>query len=236
MGESKKIVLFIVEGPSDETSLTLVLSKIIERDKIVRFKITRCDMTAENRINSSNIHNKITEKIKDFIKENKYKYKYKKSDILKVVHLVDTDGTFIENSFILQKDIDGFEYDRQHIFARNVEKVKIRNERKSQVINKLIGTKTVFKDLPYEIYFFSSNLEHVLHDNNNRLSDGEKKKYSHIFEDKFAEEPFKFIEFMNSAEFAVNGEYKHTWDFIKEGTNSLNRYTNFNILLNNLHK
>lgn len=33
---SKKIILFIVEGITDEVSLSLILSKLIEKDKIVR--------------------------------------------------------------------------------------------------------------------------------------------------------------------------------------------------------
>ena len=229
LGKSKKIVLFIVEGITDEISLSLILSKIIEKDKIVKFKIINGDVTSEYGTKLSNILIKITDKIKEFI----VKDIYKKTDIQNIIHLVDIDGAYIDGSLILQKDIDGFEYDTQNIYAKNVEDVRKRNEQKSGILNKLIGTDKVYTDLSYRIYFFSSNLEHVLH-NNQKVSESQKNEYAQMFEDKFADEPYRFIEFINKVEIAVNGDYKDTWDFIKKDTNSLNRYTNFHICINDI--
>lgn len=230
LGKSKKIVLFIVEGITDEISLALVLSKIIERDKIVKFKVINGDITTEYRTNPSNILVKITDEIKGFIVRDIYK----KGDIQNIIHLVDTDGAYIDDALILPKDINEVEYGTQHIYAKNVEDIKERNDQKAQILNKLIGVDKVYKDLPYRIYFFSSNLEHVLH-NNQKVLRHEKNEYAQIFEDKFAGEPYSFIEFINSTELAVDGDYNHTWDFIKKGANSLNRYTNFHLYLNNLN-
>ena len=62
----------------------------------------------------------------------------------------------------------------------------------------------------------------------------DKRKYAEKFEDRFIQSPISFIEFMNNPEFALDGEYKDTWEFIKKDTNSLKRYTNFNLYLNTI--
>ncbi|MBU3181025.1 hypothetical protein [Clostridium psychrophilum] len=229
MGKSRKIVLFIVEGITDKNSLALVLSKIIEKDKIVRFKIINGDITTKNGVNASNIYKKITDYIKEFITGNMYK----KSDILNVIHLVDTDGAFINDNLVLKKDVENIEYNTENIYARNIENIKNRNKQKSQILSKLSTTSIVYVNLPYKIYFFSSNLEHVIHNKQSVCAD-EKHKYSERFEDKFISSPFSFIEFMNNPEFSLNSEYKDTWEFIKKDTNSLKRYTNFNLYLNTI--
>lgn len=209
-------MLFIVEGVTEEDSLALVLSKIIEKDKILRFKIINGDITAQYGINSSNINNKITEHIKDFIARDVYK----KSDILNIIHLVDTDGTFIQDDIILEKDIESIEYTAENIFAKNIDDIKKRNKQKSQILSKLSTTNMVYTNLPYDVYFFSSNLEHVLHNQQSVLAN-EKVNYAEKFADKFVTNPASFIEFKNNPEFALNEEYKDTWEFIKQDSNSL---------------
>jgi len=74
LGKLKKIVLFIVEGITDEISLALVLSKIIEKDKTV-------------------------------------------------IHLVDTDGAYISDNLILEKDVYSIEYTTQNIYAKNIHNI-----------------------------------------------------------------------------------------------------------------
>lgn len=226
LGKTRKIVLFIIEGITDEISLSLVLSKIIEKDKIIRFKIINGDMTSQYGITSKNILMKITEHIKEFIARDIYL----KSDILNVVHLVDTDGVFINDSLIIEKDINSVEYDTQNIYTKNTDGIKKRNKQKSQILSKLAATSTIFVNLPYGIYFFSSNLEHVLHNQQCVLAT-EKSKYAEGFSDKFIASPVSFIKFMNNPEFALTGDHKDTWDFIKKDTNSLKRYSNFNLYL-----
>ena len=229
LGKSSKIILFIVEGVTDEISLSLVLSRIIEKEKVVKFKIINGDITTQNGVDTSNILTKITENIKEFVVRDIYK----KSDILNVIHLVDTDGAYIHDDLILGKDIDSIEYDSENIYAKNIEYIKKRNKQKSQILSKLSNTNTIYTNLEYSVYFFSTNLEHVLH-NQQSVIDAEKSKYADKFEDEFAANPASFIEFMNNPEFALIGKYKDTWDFIKKDTNSLKRYTNFNIFLNTI--
>ncbi|MBW9171337.1 hypothetical protein K2F43_08970 [Clostridium estertheticum] len=228
--KSKKIVLFIVEGVTDRNSFSLVLSKIIEKDKIVRFKVIHGDITTQNGVSASNIYTKITDYIKEFISSDMYR----KSDISNVIHLVDTDGAFINDEQVLQKDTNGsIEYNTQNIYAKNTDNIKKRNKQKSQILSKLATTNMVYANLGYRVYFFSSNLEHVIH-NIQGVNADDKRKYAEKFEDEFITNPISFIEFMNNPEFAINAEYKDTWEFIKKDTNSLKRFTNFNLYLNDI--
>ncbi len=229
LGKSSKIILFIVEGITDEISLGLILSKIIEKDKAVRFKVVGGDITSQNGVNTSNILTKITKVINEFIEKDIYR----KSDILKVVHLVDIDGTFISDDLILEKDVENIEYTTENIYAKNIEKIKARNKQKSQILNKLATSSTVYTNLPYEVYFFSCNLEHVLHNELN-VADDVKEKYAYKFADKYVGNPSDFIDFINNPEFALTGQHKETWEFIRKGANSLNRYTNFNLYIESL--
>ncbi len=83
-------------------------------------------------------------------------------------------------------------------------------------------------NIPYRVYYFSCNLEHVLHNIQNVTTE-EKIELSEKFEDKYSEELMEFIKFINDEEFSMNKSYRDSWEFIKQGNNSLKRYTNFNL-------
>ena len=55
---SKKVILFIVEGPTEETSLSRILKKIID-SKEVFFHIVNTDITSDRLSNTSNILKKV---------------------------------------------------------------------------------------------------------------------------------------------------------------------------------
>ena len=226
---SRKITLFLVEGITDEISLALTLSRIIEKQRIVKFKLIRGDISSRDNTNPVNIQNKITDEIKGFINSDIYK----KSDILQIVHLVDMDGAYIPDEQIMWHDKEHYLYTAENIFAKDTEYAKRRNKMKSQVLNKLAGLHTVYADLPYSIYFFSCNLEHVLHNQQN-ADDKDKTRLAHEAEDLFTANPQTFIAFMNDSSIAVEGDYDNTWRFIKQSANSLHRNSNFHLFLNNI--
>ncbi len=86
----KKVVLFIVEGITEQESLELVLTTLIEDNNEVVFEVVGGDITSRNDVDIANVKNKITEAIKDGGKR-----KFKPSDYLEIVHLIDMDGAFI---------------------------------------------------------------------------------------------------------------------------------------------
>lgn len=231
----KKIILFIVEGITDKTNLGFVLSKILNNNK-VEFALTDGDITSRNGVIVSNIAAKVGEIVKEFSGKI-----FKASDFIEVVHLVDMDGNYIPNNQILEKTaeipVDPKDplksyYDDNYIYANNIEAIQQRNYQKSTVLNRLISLNNVWRTIPYSVYFFSCNIDHVMHDQRN-LFQKDKNTYAAQFEKSFSNSPHRFLDFLNSSDFAVPGNYSETWDFIKVDSNSLKRYTNFHLFFLN---
>jgi len=225
---AKKLILFLVEGITEKESFGLVFSEIF-KDKEIEFEISHGDITTRNGVNTRNIIGKVNGEITSFLA----KEHYKKSDIFKIVHLVDTDGAYVDNSMIEKHDEDNLYYSNQKIFASYPEKITERNEKKSRIMNRLSRTPSI-NNIPYNIYYLSCNLEHVLHNEAN-VKDNLKMELAEKFNDRFYEKANEFIDFISSEEFAVSGDYVDTWEFIKQGNNSLNRYSNFHLIFKNLN-
>ena len=73
-------------------------------------------------------------------------------------------------------------------------------------------------------------LVYVLHDEREVERDL-KIKYSEASQDKYIDNLDDFVDLICNSDFTVKKEYKEGWEFIKNDNNSLNRFTNFNILL-----
>lgn len=223
----KKIMLFIVEGPTDETSLSTVLSRIFSSDT-VRFQVVHGDVLTKDFVASDKIIAAVNEQIKLFRGS-----VYKPGDFCKVVHLADTDGVFIPEGAVIKEEAAEERqypfYTDTKILAPEPANIIDRNVRKSSNIAKLSSIGRI-GGIPYSLYYFSCNLDHVLHGRNN-LSEAEKIACSRAFDLQYADAPNAFIRFMKDESFAVQGTYQETWTFIKQGVHSLERHSNFGIEL-----
>ena len=76
------------------------------------------------------------------------------------------DGAYIESNQIQVEDVEEFVYSESTIIANGIEHVLERNSRKQQVINRLSLCSKI-SGIPYSMYYFSCNLEHVLHNEMN---------------------------------------------------------------------
>jgi len=220
--KSKKVILFIVEGITDKNSLSLILSKII-RNNNIQFQVVHGDITSNRDTTIPNCITKVNEEVKKFLDINRFR----RSDIFKIIHLVDTDGAYVNEENIKKGKVEKIGYTNEFILTSNVEAIIERNKKKSKVLDKL-HTSTSIGGTDYCMYYFSCNLEHVLHNTQN-LSGGLKDQYSDDFADKYYGNEEEFIYFMKNSDFSVGGNYKETWDMIKIDKNSLNRYCNFSL-------
>jgi len=224
INRTKKVILFIAEGPTDEETLSPVLKKIFQKED-VRFHIVHGDLTsnwsvtAQNAVKTVNQHIDIERK----------RYGFDKKDILKVIHLVDMDGAFIKEDQVVYADQAEILYFNDHIETRSPETVINRNVRKSQILSRLSLTGKI-GTIPYSIYYFSRNLEHIFHNSRKNLTDEEKVNYADTFADRYASNPSAFISLLSGNDFTVPGDYRETWEFISQGTNSLKRHSNFHLL------
>ena len=220
--KAKKAVIFIVEGITDKISLGSITSRL-SRDRDIRFYIMNGDVTSDGATNRKNAVDKMTSRINRYCRDNFLK----RSDIERIVHLVDSDGAYIDDKHIERVKAGGLKYTTKHIYAKSVKFVQERNEKKREILDVLCDQPTIL-GISYRVYYFSCNLEHVLHGDID-MPDRKKRIQAEEFADMFYKREQEFIEFINDSEFAVKGNYQQTWDFIKQDRNSLNRYSNFHL-------
>lgn len=226
----KKVVLFIVEGITDKICLENIMDTLIDTyssNHRLLLEITNGDITSDYTVQPNNVKKKLTEIIKGYGKR-----KYKSNDYKEIIHIIDMDGAFIDESLI-HEDVeqDEFRYDLSGIYYRSKEKVIKRNDHKKKIIETLINTSTVFRNVKYRVFFLSCNLEHVFHNKLN-VDVEDKVVLAKKFEKEYEEDIDKFIEFICNSKFSCKKEYCDSWKFIKVDNNSIKRYTNLDIIIN----
>lgn len=221
----KKVILFLVEGESDAVSFEGLFKEFFNNFD-VKVHVLRCDITIKDNPAPSEILSKVKVTVENFLSISKLY----KTDILKVVHLVDTDGAFVSETCVESSNQKKVSYSEEKILAPNPDFIKRRNKSKSAILKKLSRTQVVYKDIPYTIYFLSRNLEHVLHNRIENLTDSQKARLSDEFDERFEDRLSDFLTFISDKAFAVTGDYKETWNFIQQDTNSLKRFSNIHLL------
>lgn len=79
----KKILLVIVEGPSDETALGYALSQVYDREQVY-IQVVHGDITTKDRVSASNIVTMVGNEVKKFLDNNPFKA----SDFKGIIHIV----------------------------------------------------------------------------------------------------------------------------------------------------
>lgn len=227
---TKKIILMIVEGPTDEDALAIVISKLI-KDYGIEFKVLHTDITADENITVKYIDSAIKNAVEEYLKKNPF---IEKGDILKVVQIIDTDGAFVASNQVRQSDNGKTEYFETHISAKNKDRLIRRNISKRTIVHHLAGLKNLPDSYPYEIYYFSRNMEHVLHNLSEELSDAEKEELAFQTATHYQKNPQEFLQFIKEDNLCVPGTYEKTWIFIMKPGNSLLRYCNLALFFEQL--
>ena len=225
----KKIILLLVEGPSDEDALAVIYSKLVEAHNI-EFDVLHTDITADEKMTVKYIEAKIKSEIKKYLERHPF---IQKADILKVVQIIDTDGAFVPRSQVKPSKEGRTEYFDTHIEAKNLDRLIRRNISKRMIVYHLMKSKKV-AGYDYEIYYFSRNLEHVLHNLPQTLTDEEKEDLAFEVADRYSQSPIEFLHFLYHADFHVKGTYEDTWKFIMQNGNSLKRYCNMSVFFERL--
>ncbi len=219
----KKVVIVIVEGPSDENALGGIMKEYFSSEE-VQFKVVHGDITSDETTAVDNVLRKIDELVDD-VRE---KYGYHWDDFVKIIHIADTDGAFTKDC-VLKSDAKGVHYYEDRIEAPDVERTERRNIHKAEIMSKLYTTGNVH-GVYYRLYYNSCNLEHVLYNELKDFSDDEKEKLSDDFSDKYEGKHLEFIAFISEKSIAVPGGYRETWRFIEKERNSLKRHSNMHLI------
>ena len=222
----KKIVFVIVEGPSDDTALGVLFNRLYDKN-LIHVEITHGDITTRDWAASANIASRIGDLVKHYSAENHFRA----ADFQEIIHLVDTDGAFIPSHAVIEDPAcTDPVYTPTQIMTANPVSIRKRNEEKSSVLSRMITMSHVWKTIPYRVFFFSSNLDHVLHNKQNS-TDLEKEKDAYAFAKHYKDHLPDFLTFICDSEFSVKGDYRESWSFIQDGLHSLERYSNLCICL-----
>lgn len=221
----KKVVLVIVEGPSDDTALGVILNQIYDKDK-VHVHIMHGDITTRKGVRSDNIVAKVGDEVRKYAKSNHYTPKHFKQ----IIHIVDMDGVYIPNeNVILDLEHDEISYESDGIHTPDQQGIIERNKQKTDNLYRLRRTGQIWQ-MPYRVYYMSCNLDHVLHNKRNSTDD-EKETDAYAFAKKYKNDVEGFVNFICNSDFSVNGDYKESWEYIEDGLNSIDRYTNLGICI-----
>ncbi len=168
--------------------------------------------------------------------------------VTEIIHIIDMDGAYVPDEMIRNGLNPLGErktyYAENCILTDNVPKIVQRNARKRENIDFLVQQHTIRvrqnqdnpaskkQEIPYSIYYFSSNLDHFIHRSPN-LTSREKVSLSDQFSCGYLDDVEGFAQFfITDPDSAVGMTYEESWQFIRERNgNSLGRHTNINILL-----
>lgn len=165
--------------------------------------------------------------------------------IAKVIQIVDLDGVYISNERVVafttgREDNNKPYYNTKNavIETDNIDGIIARNARKRNNLDYLLslstkGIKIKTKTIPYEIYYFSSNLDHYI--NNDANVERGKKQLADKFVRQYGLDTEDFYKFFSEDSGSVGKlGYYESWDMIREGNNSLGRFTNIDCLIQKL--
>lgn len=228
----KQVVLFLVEGPCDQTALENGISSLYElADKNILevfFHVTKGDITSNNNITTRNIKSHI----RDILTKTCIKNRLTPDDFFQIIQIVDLDGTYIpEENAKEDPSKENFYYENNYIFNRDRDAIIRRNKDKKKKLDYLLSLDKI-DNVKYRVLFFSSNLDHFLFNDAN-LSQKQKEDEAIAFS---FNELNTFVDvFLKDPDAANKKDYEKSWKYIKEGTNSLKRHTNVDLLIRELY-
>ena len=222
MRNERRLVLFIVEGKSDKVSLEGVVRSILQNRHEPYF-IMQSDLTSDNHVCPANIDRYLHQNINQEL----WKRRVKLSDVAEIVHIIDTDAAFIDEAQLEENPMNfGCTYFQQKVVVQNKNRIIERNTHKKYNVQALLD----FPDIggvPYRLYFFSINLEHVLHNNPNAATVRQKIYLSDKFDDQYSADVVGFLNFMSLPEILRFKTYEESWEYIRKPENALMRASNF---------
>lgn len=220
----KKIVFVIVEGPSDDAALGVLLNRLYDKNK-VHIEIMHGDITTDLSIDPNNIVSALGDIIKGYASS----MHFTQSHFQEVIHLIDMDGAYIPDSAIVNNpEADKPIYSLADIQTSKPEQLKLRNQHKRSKLTRISTLKKVWVSVPYKAYYMSCNLDHVLYGKLNS-TDAEKENDAYAFAKKYKDNVDGFLTFICDSDFSKVDGYKESWDFIKKDLHSLERFTNFGL-------
>ena len=221
MSKAKKVILLLVEGITDSAALTSPLKNYFDSNE-VKVEETDGDICYIDNETPTTVVKTVNKCVSNYLK----KQKLLKNNLLIVIHIIDTDGAFISSEHVQKKATGKIEYTESSILTYSPEKIIERNKQKLLIVNRL-STLEEIGGFKYRMYYFSRNMEHVLFNKPEELTTFEKFDLADAFAEKFENDVAGLLEFFQSDDLQMTCSYSDSWEFIKQNSNSLHRFTNF---------
>lgn len=226
----KKIVYVIVEGPSDDEALDVILTRLYDKNTVY-VEITHGDITSERGIISTNI----VARIGDLVKSYADSMHFHAEDFKEIIHIVDMDGAYISEEYVVEDAAaEKPYYTLTEIRTARPKQIKDRNKRKSKNLDGISCTSRVW-NVPYKVYYMSCNLDHVLYNKLNSTDD-DKENDAYRFAKKYKDNLDAFLTFISDSDFSWKGTYKESWNYIRKNLHSLERNSNLGLCFENIRK
>ena len=250
----KKIILLLVEGPSDVEALAEPLANTIyafdpdiefypcylgDNATVSMVSNERGDVTSKYGVDPSTVEHVID---KLYLQPFFLNTPFYPKDITKIVHVVDTDGAFIPHECVTSaaEGAVGHVYRNDRIETQDVQGIIERNERKAANLRHLASIATIRtgydrkkRPMPYGVYFFSSNLDHFLHGNAN-VDNHKKVLLAKEFANSCCKSPSLFFDMIQGDKPYAGCGYANSWSLIQSGCSSLERHTNIGAFIDEL--
>lgn len=242
MAREKKVVLFLVEGPTDEVALVSPMRTLLKGRVATESLAFYCDVTTVCLFPSEAsflVKQDVCETVRGFVLDRIEKNPgYKWKDLERIVHIVDLDGAFIPESCIVEdSSYSKIGYRTDCILTSDREWVIRRNAEKASALRRLARKRTLKyerHDVPYEVYFMSRNLEQALFGLDEGVNQDMKEKLAHAFRRKCLSNPDFFATLLESEDVAIAGDYRETWSYAEEGLHSLERGSNLRFFMESI--
>ena len=232
---SKKVILIIVEGQTEELILFDFLQERFSNAE-VRIDIQCGDIVGNwnRKFGTSKVA------IEDVVANYLELYRLIPSDLLAIIQFTDTDGCFIENKYIrVDRELARkMRYSPKAIYVSNQEKklqMIQRNTDKAKSTIKLANNRTmkaINLQIPYCLGYFSINLDHVLWDEQNTTGRSKLDKAEQFLE-QLAEplDQFMMQFILVDPHLPLEEKLEKSWIEIRKELNSLQRSTNMPFVL-----
>lgn len=233
----KKVILLLMEGPSDEDAL-LAPTKAAISDVLVDSECFHTDVTTASLFpyNASfDVSSDVSKTVGDFVDSYLDKNPgYDWGDLAAVIQVIDLDGALVRPDSVIEDwSTHKIQYGDEAISTPDRDFLLRRNRVKTASIKKLCNIETIGKGrkkIPYRIFFMSRNLEHALYGISRELCDEEKEQLSFAYAKTCRDKPSFFLDSLKDEAIAVPGGYEETWRHCFQGTNSLKRGSNYHLL------
>ena len=198
----RRAKIVIVEGPSDNTALSVYLSRYFD-EKNIEFIELHSNILSERYKKPNNIITDLNNIIDVFLENNRY---IKLTYIDEIIQIVDTDGMFIEDSKVIEDNSAAInQYTLDNVYTDNVERIRTLNKIKTGNMEILLSKNAITikkHKIPYSVYYMSRNLEHVLRNRMDNVSDDDKKKLAFQFANKY-KNVLDFVDFIKNSSLFV---------------------------------